>query len=863
MNDQNAVLNRTKLNAPTINHKIIKREKVRKKLQKFTDYKLTLITAPAGFGKTTAAAGYLAEAGLPYAWLSLDESDNDPVRFWRYVIAAFQRIGNFGKNFWEIPVKREFIISNIQADMLLDKLYTLPGKTVMVLDDYHLIHNEIIQSSLAYFVKYLPSNFRMMILSRKEPELQITREFANGQVCKLSVEDLSFDRREVMEFFKEKGYQLTSEELSAICDYTEGWAAGLVMTALSMEEGDVHAAIRRFSGKNRHVGQLFQDEVFDRWPDQVKDFLVRIAFLDKFCGSLCVAVTGLADSTKYLEKLSSSNSFIVHLDQENEWFRFHHLFSDFLQQRLAKEDPVFRRELYRKAGEWYRGNGLVREVIQEFVKAEAYEQAFPLLVKIYLSMAQDGEYADWLEWMSGIPSEYYEGDVRVCAGYSWLASMENRTHDAQIWAEKAQSCFDRIKDGLDASEKDYLEAHILVVKANLAFFEMDVERVISYIKQAVGFELPRPIFIGEMNSGEVSLLKTVYGFKGRLKKVDQLCARLADDLPGLVGNFSAYLTIDLAECHYERNHLQTAFQVLTQGMENIIKLGNPGAIVPCMITLARIKRAAGDMEGALRTIDMGRRKLEGKNKTFWNYYFDIFTAGLYIDRHNTKTAAEWLNLDRLGIFDDLSCSREYEYLVYTRYLNLIGQHDDALLLLNRLEHFAQKEDRLGSRIEILCRIAVTYQLKGDLADAMRALDTALALGIAEGYCRTFLDQLEPMVELLTKYMNWAKKSRTEARYDYAKKLLRLARENKRIFRSGLPDTNEVSLEPVGETPQLSVKEYRVLRLLAAKRSNQEIAAELCISVRTVKYYNSQIFEKLGVANRTEAVAKAWEIGILE
>ena len=180
-----------------------------------------------------------------------------------------------------------------------------------------------------------------------------------------------------------------------------------------------------------------------------------------------------------------------------------------------------------------------------------------------------------------------------------------------------------------------------------------------------------------------------------------------------------------------------------------------------------------------------------------------------------------------------------------------------------MEHFAQKEDRLGSRIEILCRIAVTYQLKGDLADAMRALDTALALGIAEGYCRTFLDQLEPMVELLTKYMNWAKKSRTEARYDYAKKLLRLARENKRIFRSGLPDTNEVSLEPVGETPQLSVKEYRVLRLLAAKRSNQEIAAELCISVRTVKYYNSQIFEKLGVANRTEAVAKAWEIGILE
>jgi LuxR family maltose regulon positive regulatory protein len=298
-------------------------------------------------------------------------------------------------------------------------------------------------------------------------------------------------------------------------------------------------------------------------------------------------------------------------------------------------------------------------------------------------------------------------------------------------------------------------------------------------------------------------------------------------------------------------------------MENIIELGNPGAIVPCVITLARIKRAEGDMEGALRTIDIGRRKLEGKNKTFWNYYFDIFTAGLCIDQHDAKTAAEWLNLDRLGVFDELSCSREYEYLVYTRYLNLIGQHDDALLLLNRLEYFAQKEDRLGSRIEILCRIAITYQLRGDLADVMTALDTALTLGIEESYCRTFLDQPEPMVELLTKYMNWAKKSRTEARYDYAKKLSRLTQENNRIFRPRLPDTDEVSLQPVVEAPQLSVKEYRVLRLLAAKRSNQEIAAELCLSVRTVKYYNSQIFEKLGVDNRTEAVIKAWKTGILE
>ncbi|HBE79249.1 MAG TPA: hypothetical protein DDW65_15975, partial [Firmicutes bacterium] len=621
MHEQNAVLIRAKLNTPTVTQKIIKREKVLEKLQRVIDYKLTLITAPAGSGKTTAAVSYLTEAGLPFAWLSLDESDNDPVRFWRYILASMRGVGSLSEAFWDVPVSLELIRSNIQADMVLDKLFMLPGDTVMVLDDYHLIDNEIIQSSLAYFIKYLPAHFRMMILSRKEPDLKVIREWMSGRVCKLGGRDLSFDLREIAEFFKVKGYPLTPEEISAIWNYTEGWAAGLVLAVLSMgEEDDAHAAISRFSGKNRHINQIFQDEVFDHWPDGVKDFLVRIAFLDKFCGPLCEAVTGFTDSAEYLKKLSESNSFIVNLDQEDEWFRFHHLFSDFLQQRLAKEDPTLRRELYRRAGEWYRENGLIREAIQAFIKADAYQQAFPLLVRIYLSMAQDGDYDDWLKWMDNIPPEYYEGEVRTCTGYSWLASMKNRTHDAQIWADKAQSCFERIKDGLAVGEKDYLEANVLVAKANLAFFEMDVEQVISYSKQAGRLELSRSIIIGEMNSGEVSLLKTAYGFKGRLKKVDQLGVLLVEGLPRLIGNFSAYLTVGLAECHYERNHLQTASQILNQGMENIIELGNPGAIVPSMITLAKIKRAAGDIEGALRTIDMGRRKLAGKSKTFWNYY---------------------------------------------------------------------------------------------------------------------------------------------------------------------------------------------------------------------------------------------------
>lgn len=827
-------------------------------------HKLTLITAPAGSGKTTAAVSYLTETGIPYVWLSVDERDNDPVRFWRYLLAAFRGIGNYRETFWEIPVQHELIVSNILAEMLLDKLYTLPGETVLVLDDYHLITNDIIQNSLVYLLRYLPSHFRMMILSRKEPEIMLSREYVNSMVLKLGVRDLSFDRLEVAELFRVKGYSLNNDEVSAILDYTEGWAAGLVMAALSMEEeGNVQATVSRLTGKNRHVERLFQDVVFDRWPEEIKDFLVRIAFLDKFSGPLCQAVTDRMDSLEILKTLAEHNSFIFRLDHEDEWFRFHHLFSEFLQQRLEMRDGAFRRELYYRAAEWYRENGLVREAIEAFIKAGAHQQAYPLLMRICQSIAQDGEYNTWLEWFSTIPFKYYESEVRAHTVCSVFLAMENRIAEAKSWADKARSCFNRIQAGLDKDEKDLLEATVIVTKANVANLEMDKERVSYYLKQVGRFKLYRPILVGEMNSGEVSILKTAYGFRGRLTTFEELSALWVPELPRLIGDFSAYVTVGLAEFHYERDDLQTADHVLNQGMESIIQLGYPGAIVPCVIALAKIKRAKGDLEGAMQIVGMGRQRLTGRNKPFWNYVLDVFTANLYIDRHDADAAAEWLNTDRIDLFDNLSLVREYEYLIFARYLNLINRCDDALLILSRLDHFAERNERLGSRIEILCQIAIAYQTKGDPVNAMAALDQALAIGMEEGYVRTFLDLLEPMVELLDKYRNWKKRSGMDARYNYAKKLFRLIQENIRRVRAKLPEDDGVSLVTELGVQRLSPREYRVLRLLAAERSNQEIADELCISVRTVKHYNSQIFEKLGVDNRRKAVKRAWESGILE
>jgi LuxR family maltose regulon positive regulatory protein len=864
MKEHHTIMIRTKLNAPTITRKIIKREKILQKLAKSTGFKLTLITAPAGFGKTTAVVGYLAETRQPFAWLSVDEGDNDPVRFWRYLLASFRGLGNFADDFWDIPVNQELIAANIQADLLLDKLYMLSTKTVVVIDDYHLICNRVVQNSLAYLIKYLPSHFRMMILSRKELEVKFIREYAGGQLFKLGFRDLAFDYQEVVAFFAEKGYQLPSETVTAIWKYTEGWPAGLVVTAFSLEDNGAapQRTVSRFSRKDYHLDRYLSDEVFARWPDEVRDFLVRIAFLNKFCGPLCQAVTGLTDSAALLNKLAANNGFIFHLDYDNEWFRFHHLFSDFLRRRLAREIPDFRRQLYQRAGEWYRENGLRSDAITAFIKAGGYGQALPLLMELYYQMADNGEFAAWLELMGQIPAQYPQENVRACTEYSWMLSMENRIDEARSWAERAQSCFDRVKDELTGEQRDYMEAHVMIVKANLAIYEINIDRVTHYLRQADRCQLAQHLCIGEMNSGEISLLKSVYGLRGRLKQAAQLYDSLLDIVRRVIGNYAAYSTVILAECRYEWNNLKSAQQILARGMEEIIGLQSPGVIVPCMITLAKIKRVQGDFDGAIRTIDLGRKKLVGKSKLFWNYYFDLFTAGLCLDRQEAAAAAEWLNLDRIGIFDSLSRSREYEHIIYARYLNLLGRSDEALLLLDRLDDFARKEDRLGSRIEILCQIAISHQSQGDPESAMLALDNALDLGMANGYVRTFVDQLEPMAELLITYKNWKKKAATDPRYNYAKSLFRLVRENIRIFRTKLLEARDVPPQlPTGQ--QLTVRELRVLRLLAAERSNREIAAELCISVRTVKHHNSQIFVKLGVENRREAVKRAWEIGILE
>ncbi|HWP97508.1 MAG TPA: hypothetical protein VN426_11745, partial [Syntrophomonadaceae bacterium] len=434
MNDENIII-KTKLNIPGISKNFVARKNIEQKLKYITDYKLTILTAPAGYGKTTTAASILSKSGLLIAWFSLDNEDNDPVRFWNYILAALaEKISSLKVGFDDLSVNRELIESNILAGLIINQLDLLQNKMVLVLDDFHFITNEIIDRSLAYFVQHMPDNFSLIILSRREIDLKLTNMYSKQQVMKLDGSELAFNMDEIEKFYRQRGTRLSLEEVSLMQNYTEGWAAGLVLASLAMEgQKDIHGLSRRFLG-SMQIDRLLDEEVFDHWPDEIKDFLVCASFLERFSASLCQAVTGLKDCADILRKLSESNSFIIPLDQQGEWYRYHHLFAEYLQKRLAEKGREYSLSLYRNAGQWYWDNGFKNEAVDAFIKGEDFKKALDLYWHVYIEMSRKGQIPTMLKWLGSIPAKYHKNGPAFCFTYAYLLTMDNQLEAAQKWA---------------------------------------------------------------------------------------------------------------------------------------------------------------------------------------------------------------------------------------------------------------------------------------------------------------------------------------------------------------------------------------------------------------------------------------------
>ena len=897
----------TKLYIATPRRTVVPRPRLLERLNEGLEHKLTLVSAPAGFGKTTLLTQWLSESGTPAAWLSLDEEDHDTARFLAYLIAALQTIaadigvGVLGPLQSSQPPPPEAILT-----ALLNEVNALPDKFVLVLDDYHVLDAQPIDQALTYLVEHLPLQMHLVIATREDPDLPLARLRARGHLTELRAADLRFTPAEAVAFLTEvMGLHLSAADIARLSDRTEGWIAGLQLAALSMQgHQDVPGFIRAFAGDHRYIVDYLVAEVLQRQPEPVRHFLLRTAILDRLSGSLCDAVTGQQEGDKRLEALERGNFFVVPLDDRRHWYRYHHLFAEVLHTHLLAEQPDQVAVLHRRASAWYEQHDAVADAIRHALEALDFERAAELIERALPAMQRTRQEATVLGWLKALPDEVIHFRPVLSVGYAWaslavgeLEAADARLRDAERWLDTTAAASERAltssAEMIVADQEGFrrLPAFIAVYRAAHAQALGDVPTTIKYARklldlspeedhlgrgaatallglaswtsgdletahQAFADGMARVQMAGNLSdaiSGAIALAE-IRMAQGRLREAMRTYERalqLATEQGEPVLRGTADLYVGMSELYREQNDLQAATQHLLRSKELGEYAGLPQNRSRWYVAMARIKEAQGDMDGALDLLHEAERL----------YLRDFFpnvrpiaalVTRVWVAQGKVGEALAWAREQNLSVSDDLSYLREFEYSTLARVLLARAKSDRAshsideiAAFLERLLRAAEAGKRTGSIIEILLLQALAHQARGDIPAALAPLERALTLAEPEGYVRQFVDEGLPMAALLQA----AEKQRIALHYV------------RHLLAASGPTANRTTAKP-GLIEPLSERELEVLRLLRTDLDGPEIARELVVSLNTVRTHTKNIYSKLGVNNRRAAVRRAEELDLL-
>lgn len=901
----------TKLFLPSSRHNTIARPRLSELLNKGLNGKFTLISAPAGFGKTTLAAEWAANCGRPVAWLSLDEQDSLPTRFLAYLTAALQKVeAGFGESVQAMLQSPQPPSTQAILTALINEIAALPAPFVLVLDDYHVVDSPAVDEALAFLLGHLPPQLHLAITTREDPQFPLARLRARGQLTELRAADLRFTAEEAAGFLNQAmGLNLSAEDVAALESRTEGWIAGLQMAALSMQgREDTAGFIRAFTGSHRFVLDYLAEEVLNRQPAATRNFLLQTAILERLCGPLCDAVTGQEGGGRMLEELEHDNLFVVPLDDERRWYRYHHLFADVLRARLKEERGGQLPALHRRASEWYEQHGLPAESIHHALAADDLERAAALIERTWPAMDANFQSAAWIKWANALPEAMIRNRPVLLMGIAWahlndgeLEAGEARLEEAEKWLNQPAG------EMVVADEEQFqsLPASLTIARIYLAQARGDVAAAIAYARGAL-HTIPEdnPIARGQWSA----LLGTAYWSEGNL---DAAYEALDDTmnlfLAGGVTQFAISVTYGLADIRITQGRLGEAINAYEKSLR-LVEKQNEGVLrgtAELYLGLGSLHRERGEMEAAARQLQKGDELGPQAALPNWpsrrcivraqyeeargnpdgalalldeaeRLYFrtpmpnirpiPALKAALWARRGRLAEAGDWARRSGLSAADELSFLREYEYLTLARVI--IAQYrdnpaahsiQDAIGLLERLLRAAEAGGRRGSAIEILIQQALAYEALGNTERALAPLERALALAEPEGYVRTFADEGAPMKRLL-------EESAAEGgRPGYARQLLAAFGSAQA---AGSAEPKGVRAEPRTPAPQLSEaetlspRELEILQLIARGLSNQQISERLFLALSTVKGHNRNIFDKMGVKRRTEAVARARELGVI-
>jgi len=903
---QYSQLIQTKICIPRLRSRIIDRERLIKKGTAEPGVVLSLVSAPAGYGKTTLMVELsraLAKSGKVIAWYTLDSSDNDPNLFISYLVES---LGGALQIKTDLVNVTRLLRSSTEMNMekilpvIINAAASKDQNCWLFLDDYHLITSPAVHSGLAYLLDHLPENINVVIGSRSDPPLPLARLRARGQLTEIRAGDLRFRQDETVQFLNNTmGLALTSETVNEMQASTEGWITGLQLAALSVtSQGDSGGFSSHFGADNRYIVEYLLQEVIERQPEEVQHFLLSTSVLERFCGPLGDAVfSGQSGSEVILDRLEQANLFIIPLDNEGYWYRYHHLFRDFLRTRLKKSDPDLVPLLHQAASEWYSSQQLLGEAVSHSLETQNWDYAASVVEKHGMTMFNHSELAILRRWCENFPEEIFQSRPMLCILHGWALSLSYRKENRRLVEERMQQAEDTANALEDEQLGLQLVSQAALVRLSLCLIPdpfIDPEEVIAFAQKtselflqdssgraiatsAIGYAYQAlqdvPLSIKKMEkfrrlslaggfyygvAAATFYLANLAYYQGQLNYAKQMCQQVKTSIAEVVANpeqeLPAIGSLDIAQgcLLLEENRLDEAEQALRYGLALVNETNNPFYRMAACIALFRLCMIRGEETEAFQFLD--------EIETAWP---DIafYTQGQRLmhqigttpeDSQTIQQAEDWCRMflpyiaektfsPGIGPFGGTE-AYYMASLIWIQAQIFLGTPENTLSYLERQQNIARAQGLTYRLIELSSAEAQVRKALGEDHHAFDLINQALNIARSSGCLRVF-DRGTALTDLLEEA------ARHGIAREFAGQILRM-----------LKTPNDRSVK---QPATLSDRELELLNLMASGASNQEIADRLVITVGTVKSHINHIFDKLDVHNRLEAVARGRETGLIK
>ncbi len=898
----------TKILIPPVCANLVPRPQLVERFNKGLNGKLILVSAPAGFGKTTIVENWII-SGLDedlkqrLAWLSLDDADNDLPRFFMYFIAALQTV--------EPDLCSELLaaFTNLQNSrvevvltLMINEIATIKRKLILVIDDYHLISNLEIHTAVQFILENLPSNLLLVMTSRDEPFLPLSRLRARGQMLDIRTRDLRFSSGEASQYLNQiMGLGLADDEIAALETRTEGWVTGLRLAALSMRDQiDPQRFISEFAGNDRYIIDYLVDEVLSQRSEETRQFLLRTSVVNRMCGALCEAITGQENACEILQKLEQENVFLVPLDNHRQWYRYHHLFSDVLRLRLTESmTPDEIKAIHSCASRWFENEDMVSDAVDHAFNAIEYDRVIRLINEHAEQFFLSSQLHVLMNWIGRIPKHLLDSNPRLYLIIAWAHVSTGKPEEAELCLQAVEKALGvRLLDWLDRQNNEISSSaqgaliEMAVVRAQLAISRGDIPdalRLTAFalpylerddcpylfnrpagsrmaacfirgtvlkrtgdLEQAAEAFIQAGILAKEQNHVHIVALShghlaNMQAVQGHLLMALETCRRGLSDVEQMAGErspLSGFLHGEYGNLLYEINDLEAAERHLKEAVRLAKPWGFLDAIIPGLTGLSQLYALQGKWKNAFDSLDE-LEDLGKSNPPLVQPVIDAHRALLWSMQGDEVRSRQWIDSLQPDITDGIRYGQQGELIILSRVLITLNEMKKAEELLERLLADSRSRNHRGRMITLLALRSCVHQTQEDRNEALMYLDQALSLAASEGYIRTFLDLGEPIKSLLPLITS---------RPDYAKNLLVSMDPQSRQSHEPIP---VMLVEPLSE------REKQVLRLLATELTGPEIARELVVAISTLRTHTQQIYRKLGVTNRQGAIKAARTLGIIQ